>query len=342
MGLRAFYFMAVGVGVAGMGALCPQAQAQILPQEEITYEKIYKIKARGGWDFIAPNEKNPQQAIPALKKTPGGVYLSVGTERAFIGAALSNADHLMILDYDRLTLLFNRINIALLKAAPDRESYLKLRLEASAAKWLSAAETLPSGSPERVVLSDLNSFKWWEIKVRKGAQFERPQSFFELHQEKPANGAFVGANYLWDDELFSKLHQMALDNKIEAHLVDLRDAEATSRVARAIYRAKGAGSLAALDVSNAWDGAYVGKEPLDRLFETLDLVARPDSLVMITHNKNGGWKYFTRSFGAVRNKDVPYVKWPPAAEYVVEPLALPCKQGLLRRMLTQALALTIE
>ena len=57
--------------------------------------------------------------------------MSVGTERSFIGAALSGANALFVIDYDPLTIRFANINRALLAASTDRADYLNLRLSAS-------------------------------------------------------------------------------------------------------------------------------------------------------------------------------------------------------------------
>jgi hypothetical protein len=38
--------------------------------------------------YIPPNEQHPAVALPIFRKSNQGVYISVGTERAFIGSAL--------------------------------------------------------------------------------------------------------------------------------------------------------------------------------------------------------------------------------------------------------------
>ena len=74
--------------------------------------------------FLAPNEEYPADAVRILDQAVSGVYLSVGTERGFIGAALaSNITHLLLADRDPRVVFFNRINIALLTVAQSREEY---------------------------------------------------------------------------------------------------------------------------------------------------------------------------------------------------------------------------
>jgi hypothetical protein len=41
--------------------------------------------------YLPPNEQHPALALPIYRKSNHGVYISVGTERSFIGAALTRA-----------------------------------------------------------------------------------------------------------------------------------------------------------------------------------------------------------------------------------------------------------
>ena len=61
--------------------------------------------------FLTPNEHYPSLALPAFKESIRGVYISVGTERGFIGAAFSHATHLLLVDIHPDVAEFNRINV---------------------------------------------------------------------------------------------------------------------------------------------------------------------------------------------------------------------------------------
>ena len=50
--------------------------------------------------YLPPNEQHPAVGLPIYRKSNHGVYVSVGSERSFIGAALSSANGLFVIDYD--------------------------------------------------------------------------------------------------------------------------------------------------------------------------------------------------------------------------------------------------
>lgn len=72
--------------------------------------------------YLPPNEQHPARALPIYRKSNHGVYVSVGTERSFLGASLAR--------YDPLALRFAEVNRALLAASSDRANYINLRLTA--------------------------------------------------------------------------------------------------------------------------------------------------------------------------------------------------------------------
>lgn len=80
--------------------------------------------------YLPPNEQHPSLALPIYRKSNHGVYVSVGTERSFIGAALTGAKALYVIDYDLLAVRFAKVNRALLAASTNRADYVKLRLTA--------------------------------------------------------------------------------------------------------------------------------------------------------------------------------------------------------------------
>jgi len=60
--------------------------------------------------YIPPNEQHPAVALPIFRKSNHGVYVSVGTERSFIGAAMTRAKALYVIDYDLLAVRFAKVN----------------------------------------------------------------------------------------------------------------------------------------------------------------------------------------------------------------------------------------
>src|SRR5271167_3522632 len=86
--------------------------------------------------YVSPNEQHPAVALPIWQRSNHETYVSVGTERSFIGAAVTQAGALVVADYDPKVVQFAEINRALLAASQGREDYLALRWTASADVWL--------------------------------------------------------------------------------------------------------------------------------------------------------------------------------------------------------------
>jgi len=110
-----------------------------------------------GSSFLTPNELNPIDAYPIWRLGETGTYVSVGSERSFIGAASSDANGLVVIDRDPAVIRFAQINAALLKASLNLSDYRFLRMKADANEW--AARGLKP-------LEDIENWKWWEEYIR--------------------------------------------------------------------------------------------------------------------------------------------------------------------------------
>lgn len=79
---------------------------------------------------LLPNELNLAD-FESLWKLEGGVqhkaYLSVGSERAFIGASLSRLGYLVGIDFDPSIVKFNKLNARVLALSESRSDYLTIR-----------------------------------------------------------------------------------------------------------------------------------------------------------------------------------------------------------------------
>src|ERR1700751_6313199 len=60
--------------------------------------------------YLPPNEQHPAVGLPIYRKSNHGVYVSVGSESSFIGAALTRAKALYVIDYDLLAERFAKVN----------------------------------------------------------------------------------------------------------------------------------------------------------------------------------------------------------------------------------------
>jgi hypothetical protein len=248
--------------------------------------------------YLPPNEQHPAVALSIFRKSNHGVYVSVGTERSFIGAALTSAKALYVIDYDPLAVQFAKINRALLAASTDRADYANLRLTASLHVWQQRSERLTGEDRETLAKSD--SFAFWDKNVRNswaagfGNFHEIPQ-----HPDDP----FFASNYLFDDRLYRHLSRLAKSGRIWARLVDLRDEEQVRALCEDL-KLKGLplGIIDTSDVPNAESGAGFAAHYVT-LFSQC---ARDDTLFLSTAATlppGINWSYYAFSRRKVRGHD---------------------------------------
>lgn len=222
-------------------------------------EDIFEIPdplITGEGNYVVPNETTPIHAKPILARAAPGAYLSIGTERGFMMAALApQMSALICYDYDPAAVLFNWVNAGLLKLAHNRLDYLELRLHSSFEEWQLRISNTPLRPAIHDLLTQKDMFDWWKTYVR-----ER-ENFAEFH-EPPPEGAndypFKDANYLHDDVLFANIHRLALQDKISVVQVDLREKSEMAALADWIRLEKE--TLSVIDISNVWQWFGGNKE----------------------------------------------------------------------------------
>jgi hypothetical protein len=235
--------------------------------------------------FVVPNEVNPELARPIFDQLPKGAYLSVGTERGFIGAALSpNVDHLVFLDRDPKVILFDKINVELLRLATSREDYVQLRLHASPKEILHRVSEAEASTGEKFdFLSAKANIKWW-------TEYARLSKFHDFNvppKESPL-AAFRNSNYLFDDTLFHHIKKMADDGNIKAFEVNFSNdkkqlnEEALTKLFQALRRDRVDVSI--FDFSNVWYEKYLGRQPTQEIIDLMQEygVVQPKSVFMVT------------------------------------------------------------
>lgn len=243
-------------------------------------------------NFISPNEYFPERAIPIYLRANRGTYVAVGTERGFIGAALSRSNRLVLIDSSPEVVRYNRINIALLELARNREDYIRLRAQASASQWRDLAQTLAPSHPLRSLLMQGENWTWWNNNVRTPPTRAMSLNWtFDSFNGRPrANSSlFRNANYTQDDALFTRLQTLARQNRIESHLIDLRDSGAISRLSTALSARHA--TIGILDMSNVWFPKYLKPEGSARVIHLFRPALRNDSIVMLTSLGGELWSY---------------------------------------------------
>ena len=248
--------------------------------------------------YLPPNEQHPAVALPIYRKSNHGVYVSVGTERSFIGAALTRAKALYVIDYDPLAVRFAKVNRALLAASTNRADYATLRLSASQDDWRQRSQNLTGEDKETLASPD--SWAFWDKKVRNS--WDAGFGHFHTAPQHPSD-PFFASNYLFDDRLYHHLSRLAKSGRIWARLVDLRHEEEV-RVLCDDLKSKGLplGVVDTSDVPNTESGASVAAHYVI-LFSQY---AQDNSLFLSTaaaHPPGMNWSYYAFSRGKVWGHD---------------------------------------
>ena len=252
--------------------------------------------------YLPPNEQHPAVALPIYRKSNHGVYVSVGSERSFIGAALSGANALFVIDYDPLTVRFANINRALLAASTDRADYLNLRLTASPELWKQRSRRLAAKDKE--TLSDPDSWTFWDKKVRNN-QAAWDNAFGHFHtQPQKTSDPFFAANYLFDDRLYGHLSQLAKGSRIWALQLDLRhENEVRSFCQELKSRTLTLGIIDTSDVPNSFE---TGTSVAAQYIKLISQYAADNAIFLNTAPSGGHgvrWSYFAFSNRKIRSRD---------------------------------------
>ena len=252
--------------------------------------------------YLPPNEQHPAVALPIYRQSNHGVYVSVGTERSFIGAALSKANALFVIDYDPLTIRFANINRALLAASTDRADYVKLRLTASAEVWRQRSEHL---APEdKRTLSDPDSWTFWDKKVRKN-ETAWDNAFGHFHAEpKNPGDPFFASDYLFNDRLYQHLSQLAKRSRIWARPLNLlHDNEVRSFCEE--LKSRGL-TLDVIDTSDVPNSSETGTTVAAHYIKLISQYAPADTIFLNTAPTGGQgvhWSYFAFTNKKIRSRD---------------------------------------
>lgn len=248
--------------------------------------------------YLSPNELHPAVALPIYRKSNHGVYVSVGTERSFIGAALSKASALYVIDYDLLAVQFAKVNRALLAASTNRADYANLRLTASQDVWRKRSQHLTGEDKETLASPD--SWAFWDKKVRQSSN----HGFGHFHTApQHPNDPFFASNYLFDDRLYRHLSRLAKSARIWARVVDLRHEEEVRALCDDL-KSKGLplGVIDTSDVPNANSGASVAAH-----YVTLFSQYAGDNTLFLStaaaHPPGMNWSYYAFSRGKVWGHD---------------------------------------
>lgn len=268
---------------------CAYTSAAIIEYEGLGLERDF----HGTSWYVAPNEKDIHKGVALWKKTTDGIYVAVGSERGFVGAALSNASSLLLIDSSSGIVEHNRLSIALLKIAIDGEDYRILKLNPELAASRLSNSNLEEDE-KRFALNVLEK-KWWIDSAKSRSTTDW---FYRVRDRRDAKELRYWAN----PSLFSKLRRMALKGRIQAIRVVLGDQYSTNSMLASLREQSE--KIAVFDVSNIWEAPFVGSS-MNELLKNFELVSKNDTIVIATWVKSGDYfiEYLGASIGYLKSKE---------------------------------------
>lgn len=237
--------------------------------------------------FIRPNELTPADMLPVTVLAPEGTYLAIGTERGFMGLAMNpHFTSAILVDINPAAVLYNRINIKLLRLARDHADYLWLRSTATYEELKPRLDLLESAPGERVSAGEVEWFR--------GLGLVEPDSLLSPYLIN------ARANYVKNKALCERLILLAKQNLITSFVLNISD----ERAVKAFVKNRLANrKLSVVDLSNAWWDSYAKVGGAQRFLAQLQPRATDRTMIMLTHYSSAGsgwsglWRYYGFSYG---------------------------------------------
>ena len=253
--------------------------------------------------FLAPNEEDLSRSHNIYNEVDKGVGIFVGTERGFMTAGISSQiEGLVLVDISSTTNVYNVLNVALIRASQgSREKYVDLRLHCDFKEWRDASfnEIIPE---YKKLLSDPRLHSWWLTEVRE-------KSFFiNFHTPKQRVGIrknpIFNSNYLFNDEYFLRVYNLAAQNKIFVYNADLSHSDEVQKVLQDVSIQFPDKKVSFMDISNAWQIGYLGPLGTGRLIILLKSFYKSDFVLVFTSQAS-----ILSTFPILKLPSTEYVTW---------------------------------
>ncbi len=234
-------------------------------------------------DYLFDNEFYPGDAEPLLRGHQG-VYVAVGAERGFMGAALANSSGLLLVDHGGNVVFYNRINIALLKIAEDQNDYRKLRLEQPISEIRKRAANSSLSNDTKELFSSPFFEAYWFKRVRQNrmllSYLQTPPNERQLYTV--TDFPCAPGNYLFEKELFERVSSLAKRDRIVSVQAKLSDEETSQAISHFLTQCQS--PLGVLDVSNIrTNGLMGGEEEIRSLLANVAKFGRAaDQAILLT------------------------------------------------------------
>lgn len=235
--------------------------------------------------FVTPNELSPELFLSTLENAKVGVYLTVGTERSFMGLAMAkNVSHLLVIDYNGYVIMYNQSTRALLIAADSPEEFRKFKFAKDYSTWIIAKEKLAQKGYAQMS-KDLSEqhHKNYIYSTFDEHSGEISSEYQRLFNPKTAHLSF---NYVDNPDSFHRLRHLAMSGHLQFLAGGLQSFSSKYIAALQKKRLR----ISVLDMSNILTNMYDSE--IQSFFKTLRPILREDSLLVGTFpTKRRPWRF---------------------------------------------------
>lgn len=229
--------------------------------------------------FIEPNELYPELLIPTLERaTAPGVHIFLGTERGFMGGALSkNATHLLGLDRDPFVVMYNRLIIAMLVLANSKFEFYEMRTDLLYFKSVLEEDGPDKGLDSKTLLQYLEVLQSNDTLKNPQLKTKRERTVYWMWRTDIERQE---VRYWENSELFKKVKGMAEKGHIRAELLDFKKLEEVAQLAESLQESQL--KISSIDFSNAYEKQYIGFERIKEVVKTFGEALQEESLLIFT------------------------------------------------------------
>jgi hypothetical protein len=150
---------------------------------------------------------------------------------------------------------------------------------------------------------------WW-TKFGKNKALDCPKTWLANPSEVIDLGQVVNyksGNYLFDDRLYAKLHDLAIKGNLILVKIDLKDKKQVERFMSILDKSKD--TIAVLDLNNLFREDHIGDKQYKHIINNLLVYGRDNSLLIVTNNdKDYACAQFQSYIGFTFEN---IVHWPP-------------------------------
>ena len=279
---------------------CSIAHMMEIPQPLIPYFSENAPEENVDFDiFPVSSEMQIGKIQHMIQRVPYGLYLTVGSERGFRAASMSDkVTALYLIDIHDDIICFNIINRELLKT-PSRHEYLYLRWESTYHDWQNLFGTIQIKYGHEINIS-YDDFLWWQQNVRELGRegYILPEYLNRVgsaplctdtdisDEEKSLDLGqildYKTGNYLFYNDLYDRLHKLAIQNKIYTSKINLLDDGQLMQLLA--YLRSLPMPISVLDLDNLYYEDYLGQDAYHRLIPYFLPLGRPQSVLLVMNN----------------------------------------------------------